>query len=484
MSIGQILKNKVVFYLASRYLTYFIQFITSLIIAAKLGPYYLGVWGVVLLLINYFQQFHLGIANSFNVLYVQHRDSKRECNNYIGNSLMILTYLSVAVSFFYLYYLLFGISYFDNYHIDKYLVWVCLIAIMQYFVLFFQNLFRVRNQLNRVSFCQSVVVLLNFLCIFFFEGDELIQWLVAGYVVGNLLCVFMAFTSGSIPIFSDIELSGHYQAVILKKGLYLFLYNSCFYFIIISIRTIISGCYSVEEFGLFTFSYTLAHALMLVLDAMLFVVFPKVIGKLSSDKSDDVLGTISLLRTTYITSAHGLIYIALPCSPVLPYFFPQYSEAITSLNLIALTILINTNSCGYLELLISRNKEKISAGISVSALIINFIFALTAVKILHVPFSFVIISTLLTYLFFSLVSMYYGCKIIGIFNYRYFISQYFPVRLLIPYTLALFVTLFGFENLLFIPLLLYCIFNFSIFIEIKKTIRTLLIRPEVVDLEK
>ena len=175
MKTVQILKNKVVIYLASRYITYFIQFITSFIIAAKLGPYYMGIWGFVLLLLNYFQQFHFGIANSFNVLYVLHRNNKNECDNYIGNSLMLLSYLSVFVIIFYIYYQLFGISYFEKYHVDKYIIWVSLIAIMQYFVLFFLNLFRVKNQLNMVTFCQSVVVLLNFVCIFFFRGEELIR---------------------------------------------------------------------------------------------------------------------------------------------------------------------------------------------------------------------------------------------------------------------------------------------------------------------
>ena len=184
----------------------------------------------------------------------------------------------------------------------------------------------------------------------------------------------MAFTSKSLPKLSEITISKEFQLVILKKGLYLFLYNSCFYFIIISIRTIISRNYTVEEFGLFTFSYTLSNALMLILDALMFIVFPKVIGKLSSDNSEEVYNTIDTLRMTYITAAHLLIYCAIPCFPLVIYFMPQYSGALMSLNLISLTILIHTNSCGYLELLISRNKEKLAAALSSIALVLNVMF--------------------------------------------------------------------------------------------------------------
>ena len=483
MNIGKILKNKVVFYLASRYLTYFIQFITSLIIAAELGPYYMGIWGFILLLLNYFQQINFGIANSFNVLYVLHKDNEKECNNYIGNSLVLLVYLSILVISFFLYYQLFGISYFDKFHVDKYIIWVSMIAVMQYFVIFFLNLFRVKNQLNRVTFCQSIIVLLNFACVFFFKGEELIQWLVAGYVVGNLLCIVMALTSGSIPKINEMKFSKRVQLIILKKGLYLFLYNTCFYFIIISIRTIISGNYSVEEFGLFTFSYTLANALMLVLDALMFIIFPKVIDKLSSNNNEEVNNTLHFLRTTYITSAHLLIYVAIPCFPLVLHFLPQYSGALMSLNLIALTILINANSSGYLELLISRNKEKLAAALSATALLVNCILALFMVKVLHVSFSTVIVSTLITYLFFSMAAMYFGRTIVGKFKLKDFLFQYFPLRLLIPYLLALIFIFNGLQDWLIVTMLIFFVMNIKVFERIMDALKTILIKPDVVNLD-
>ena len=121
MIIESVLRNKVVFYLSSRYITYAVQFITSLVIAAELGPYYMGIWGFVLLILNYFQPFHFGIANSFNVLYVHHRDNKNECDNYIINSMVLLIYLSLLVVAFYIYYSIFGFESFEKYHADKYM---------------------------------------------------------------------------------------------------------------------------------------------------------------------------------------------------------------------------------------------------------------------------------------------------------------------------------------------------------------------------
>lgn len=472
-------KNKVVFYLTSRYITYAVQFITSLVIAAELGPYYMGIWGFILLLLQYFQQFHFGIANSFSVLYVQHRDNKQSCNNYIGNSLALVCYLALLVIFFYVYYIIFGIRGFEKYYVDGYVVWVCLIAILQYFVQFFISLFRVKNQLNRVTFCQSIIVFLNFVCLFFFSGEDLIRWLVAGYAVGNILCIFLAFTSGSIPKINEIVFSYDYQSEILKKGLFLFLYNSCFYFIIISIRTIISANYSIEEFGMFTFSYTLAHAILLLLEALSFVIFPKVIAKLSSPDRREVESTLTILRTIFITSSHLLIYIALLCFPFVLWFFPKYEGALTALNLIALAILMNSNSSGYLELLISRNKERFSALLSSTALLFNCLLALAFVHVFHFSYEYIILATMLTYMFFSFAVMAFARQQIGA---SLSFGEWFPLRLAVPYIIAFIISVMKIPNLIFIPLLLFLMMNYRQLINIRYTAILLLDKPEKVNL--
>lgn len=482
MQLSQILKNKVFFYLASRYLTYFVQFVTSLVIAVELGPYYMGIWGFILLLLQYFQQIHFGVANSFNVLYVHHRDNERECNNYIWNSLVLVSCLALLVVAFFVYYLLFGISIFEKYHVDKYILWICIIAVLQYYVMFFVNLFRVKNQLNRVAFCQSIIVLLNFVCIFFFRGEMLIDSLVAGYVVGNLLCVYLAATSGSIPRLNGVEFNSRYQKTIIKKGLYLFFYNSCFYFIIISIRTIISGNYSVDEFGLFTFSFTLAHAILLLLEALSFIIYPKVIGKLSSKDIKEVNATITMLRTIYITSAHLLIYLALFFFPILIYFLPKYEMAQTSLNLISLSILISSCSYGYLDLMIARNKEKQMALLSFLALICNCVLACCMVYFLHVRFSYVIVATLITYCFFTFSAIYLSTKIIGEQSVKHILLEWFPIRLAIPYVSALLISMYEIEQLILLPLVIALLCNWSKLRQIKNMSMKLLYKPESVNL--
>ncbi len=483
MHIKDIIKNKVLFYLCSRYITYAVQFFTSFVIAAKLGPYYMGIWGFILLLLQYFQQFHLGIGNSFNVLYVQHCNNQQKCDNYIANSLVLVSFLALLVVCFYLYYIIFGINRFERYHADKYILFVCIIAILQYYVQFFVNLFRVKNQLSQVTFCLSVIVFLNFGCVFFFNGENLIEWLVIGYLVGNFLCVIMAFLSGSLPRFKSVQICFRFQREILKKGIYLFLYNSCFYFIIISIRTLISGYYSVEEFGLFTFSYTLAHAILLVFEALIFIIFPKVISKLSSDNIDEVKSTQKMLRVSYITSAHCLIYIALIIFPLVVILMPKYIGAVTCMNLIALTVLMSSSSFSYMELLISRNKEKILAGISALSLLINVVLGFLFVVILNVSFSYVIIATLITYYFYTLAIVYLGSKIVKRNCFINIVKEHMSFRLWLPYICAVLIASLQIEYMIWFPLVIFLILNRKEFYIIKDVVMKIIVKPESVNLQ-
>lgn len=483
ISIKTLLTNKVLIYLSSRYITYALQFITSLVIAAKLGPYYFGIWGFFLLLLSYFQQVHFGISNSFSVLYVQSKDNEQEKNYIISNSVILISYLSVLVICVYLYYRIWGIPILNKYEIDPYFFWVCLIAILQYFHGFIVNVFRVKNKIGLVTYCQSVVVILNFLCIFFFNGSTLLIVLAMGYLVGYLSALIVFLLDKDIPRGLFHYWSSEHQKKIIKKGLLLFLYNTCFYFIILSVRTIVSSYYTVEEFGYFTFSFALAHAIMLLLESLTFLVFPKLVSKLSSPNLNEANETITRYRQAYITSSHLLVYFAMILFPFIVYFFPKYAGAITAMNIIALTILTNAHSCGYSETLISRNKEKYSAVISLVALIVNCAIAIFLAAILKVPYSFVILSTLITYLLFSSAVCYYGRKFLGqTFGLKSFLKAYFSGRQFLPYVIALIVSILDYNILVFLPLLVFVILNWKEIKSIINVIKRLFTSPEMVNL--
>ena len=350
-----ILKNKILIYLSTRYLTYGLQFLISLIIAAKLGPYYLGIYGVVVLIISYFTQINLGVPHSLNVLLVHNKNNIENQNCYAVNSLIIFSYLSLAVITWTFIWAYFGNLSYGNYKLDKYIILIILIVILTYFNSILTTIIRFRNQVNMLSLFGTIPVILNLIVVCLFKEDDLVMALTICNLLSLIICTALTFIKIPNLFSKDINFNVDFQKQIIGKGFYLFLYNSCFYFILIVVRTFVSRFYTIEEFGYFTFSYTLANSVMLLLDSLNTIIFPKTIDLLSSNNKNDILTTLEKLRIGYITTSHLLIYAALIFFPLFVMLFPKYKLALSSMNMISLAILMNSNSYGYNTLLIARH---------------------------------------------------------------------------------------------------------------------------------
>ena len=457
--ITKILHNKIFIYLFSRYGIYAIQFATSLVIASKLGPYYFGIYGFILLILSYFGQLHLGIPNALNVLVIHNKEDKLKCNNYIANSLFLYVYFSIIIALLYLAYAVFGFKPIAKYQVDNYLPAMMLIAILVYINGVLTCVLRIKNQINQLSLVSSTNAILNICAVSMFSNETLIITLIICLIISNLITIFICYKYKVIPQYKNIHIKINIQKEILSKGLFLFLYNTCFYFIVITIRSIISSNYSIEEFGLFSFSFTIATAVITLLDSLLTIIFPKIIHLLSSDDKKKINNTLDILRISYVSTSHFLVYFAMIFYPLLLIIIPKYENSIISLNLISLSILMNANSCGYSTLLIAQNKEKYSATISITSLLINVLLGLFFVNIVKVSFSYVIIATMLTYMFFSFAIVGIGKKIIGSYSFKSTVSSFFPLNLFIPYLAALVISIYNLSYLFSIPLLLYLILN-------------------------
>ena len=473
--------NKIIIYLLSRYGTYGLQFLVSLSIAAKLGPYYLGIYGFINLIISYFGQLNFGIPHSLNVLLVHNKSDERICNNYIGNSVFIYGVLSLIVVILYLFVQLCNYNIDDKYIINEYYFPICILAILTYFNALFTTVLRVRNKVNQLSIIQSINVVLNLIVVFFFYERTLIMALLLCQLISAIVCFYITQKEKVVPNLLRLDYSFKIQKKIIKKGVFLFLYNSCFYFILISIRSIISSNYSVSDFGIFNFSFSIANAVLLLLESLGTIIFPKIIELLSSKDYNKIRTTLFNLRISFISTAHLLIYFAMIFFPLVIKLLPQYSNALTSMNLIGLAILINTNSYGFSTLLIAQNKEKISAIISAISLIINVVVGLFLVNVIEVQFEYAILSVMITYLCFSAMIVYSGSKLIGVNSLKDIILNIFPLRLLIPYVTALIISIYKLEFMIFFPLLLFILFNWNDIIAIKNMSVRLFKNPNIAD---
>lgn len=478
-----IYKNKVILYLVSRYLTYFIQFVTSVLIAVKLGPYYMGIWGFVLLVLNYFQIINFGISNATNILLVQNKKRKHVEKEIVRNSVFLIAILGMLILFCGIINSFCNVFSNSSYDIGNYFWIVCLIALLVQFNQLFINIFRVKNCLAEVAVYQSLVPFLSFVVVFFFSQENLLYALIMVYLLGYVFSFLTFVRSRKVKI--EFGFKKKISYVVLKKGLYLFVYNFLFYLILVTTRTIISVYYTVEEFGLFTFSYTMGHAMLLLLEAFVFVVFPKVVDKLNTEHAPVVIKEMILsIQRLYTTVSHLVVYFSIAIFPLLISLMPKYSSALVTLNLISLSLLIYTHAFSYNVYLMARNEEKKIAFISVASLVSNVVLSIVLVRICKVTYEYVIISTMISYFLFTILNAIYSFKRmkIDISIYR-LLLEVFDLKLMIPFIIAIAVTLLNIKLLFMLPFVICILVNRESVKSIIVFAKNVIFKPSIVDLK-
>ena len=473
--------NKVMLYLISRYVTYLIQFLSSIFIAIKFGPYYFGVWGFILLLISYISYINFGISYSVNILMVQNKNNDNYIKNIVASSFLMTGILSLLIILLAIYYSVFGLKEFEKYEIGNYFYVICLIGIGFHFNSLFGTIYRVKNRLFELAFFQSVIPILIFFCLFLATGKGLLQLILGMYLFGGIAASIIFIVNKKIPWGGKPSFGVSF--LVLKKGFYLFIYNMCFFFIILSTRTLISVFYEVEDFGYFTFSYTLANSILLFLQALSVIISPKIIDKLHSNNKDNIQYIINLINVNYVTLSYGMMFLALIFFPFIIYFIPKYQSTLIELNLIAMAVLLYINSTSYCSYLMAQNQEKRLSVISLFSLFLNIAITLILVLIFKLTYEYIIISTLISYFVFSYLCTKYSRKKLG--EKAVFFSiilDFFPIRLLVPYIVSFILIVWNLEYLIFTPLLIFILLNKIELKQIIITIKTVISKPDIVDI--
>lgn len=476
------LKNKVLLFVFSRYGTYFIHFINSLFIAVYLGPYYLGIWGFILLITQYINHLSFGISDSVTAIISVKKDKEFYAQKIIGTSLTMLICLSLILVSFFVLNEIFNLNLGIKYNFSSYTPIVVLIGILGYFNTLFNHIYRVYGRLFEIAFNQTVFPILILIAIIFFKKDELL-WALVG---ANFLAFLMSFIVYIIK--TPVQLKPIFIFRLFKiiqvKGWYLFIYNTSFYFIVISIRSFVSGFYSVEEFGYFTFAFSLANVILLLLQAFAYLILPKLLNRFASASNDQNIELLEKLRNAYVTTSHFLVHIAILFFPIFLLLFPQYNSASEAFKLIGLSVVLYTNSFGYSSLLIAKGYEKKLGLFSFSALIINIIIALVLIKIFNVPFSLVILATMISYFLYVFMLGYKGRRMLKLnTSIVAVIKDLYPTRLLAPYLLSLSFILFSVSDYYFIvSLILFLILNFKVLLKLKDIVRTIILKPNFINI--
>lgn len=470
--LGRSLKSPAVIYIISRYATYAMRFVISLFLAVNLGPFYLGIWGFITMIKQYIGQINFGISHSANIIASVHKNDEEYTKKILGNAFSMLIVLSGLGVLLLINSKSIGIDADNRYFFSTYMPYVCVIVALGYFNNLLTSISRLYNRVIDIAIVTSIDTVILLCIVPFLSERNLLNALVAVDLLVSVM-TFLWFIV-RIPIKIKLQIEWETVKLIQKKGIYLFAYLTSFSFIMLSTRYFISNNYLVEEFGFFSFSYTLASAVLMLLTSIEFLIAPKMINRLAGPNNNGQISKLlSNIRASYISLSHFLVHLIIMLFPIFLYFFPDYQSINTVFKITALAIVLQTNTFGYSGVLAARGKEKILAVIAFSTLLFNVLMLFCLVHLLKVPFYFAIVATIFAYLLYVLLIGIYGIKEIGKHvTLQTILHDVYSVKIFLPYIISLLCVFLSLPNTwFFIPFVIYIIMNFKDFRIIIETIK-------------
>jgi O-antigen/teichoic acid export membrane protein len=450
-------------------------------LAKLLSPFEFGMWSYAQLIIMYFAHLDFGIPSSFNALAAIHKQNKKFVTFNFNASLTLTALLCGVVILFFIASHLIGFSTSDKYHFDSYLFYVLVIIILSYFNKILMNLFRVYNRLKEITFFQGIVPIFMLGTYILFKED-LIDHLLLGIIFANVIALLLFLYNSPLTI--QFNFSKKLLTQIQKSGIYFFIYNASFYFILLTTRNIIGYFYTVEEFGLFNFAFSLANIVELLLSAFVFLIFPKMINRLANSDNQTAIQTIGIIQGYYTSLVSLMSYSAIAIFPFFITLFPAYTNTIVAFNIILLTKLIYTNCFGAPVLLMARKKERSIAAVAFVALVINILASLIIVYFFDVSYHYAMLGTGIAYVIY--VPVINRMSLLELHNYKGFfdlLRYSFPLEQLIPLLIGFILLLSG-ASIITLPIVLFVfmIFNFKSLFQLKNLVFSIVKNSSITDL--
>jgi O-antigen/teichoic acid export membrane protein len=478
-------RNKVILYIASRYLSYFIQFINSLLVAYVLGPFYLGIWGFVTLVLQYLAFGNLGIDIALNVrlstgnLGDSRRQSETASNALLAtlatSGVLLLAGGLVQAS---------GMPLFEKYGFSKFAFVTVVISCLNYFNVVFLNICRTYSKLTPITVFQTLLQILQLPVLFIYRDTALIWALLAMMVLGHLISI--VFFLKNLPFRPSLKGNWKEIAQLYRRGLSLLGYAITFYILLMSTRSMIGYFYPVEVMGRFTFACNIATALIVGLSSLEFVLFPKMINRLSASEIDEhSVRTLGEVRFIYMSSAMVVVLIGLICYPALLLFFGQYTGTVHAFNYLVMSQVIISAGFGYTTLIISRQKEHYLIVHGIIALLVNLVLAAAAWYLLEPDYSIMPAILLVAFLYYDYQVIKMGRNMMGAENnFRKILAELLPLPNVVSFALVFAGMALGAE-LIFdvLALVSFIVMNIRKYTLVRQYISRLLHSPSVVNIQ-
>ncbi len=406
-----------------------------------LGPYYFGLWGFITMVIEYLKYSTLGIQHSLNVelstIEKEEEKNKDVISKLIGNSLISTLILSsiLTIPAVIIYYNGFGFG--AKYNLEQYIFLIVAFIIFNNVSLIYINIYRSYINLPRIIFSELIFGILPFVTIFFFKGENLLLALLFAMLFARVISIAMFAIKFPFPF--SLSFNFDLAKKLIYVGFGLLIYNVSYTLVFLSARTIVSIFYNVEEMGYFTLAFTITSATLMGLNAITFVVYPKILYKLRDGQdNEEAISTVLKYSKIYSTVVSLIILFVIMIAPLVFIFIEEYSPIATALNFLLLAQAIYSYSYIYASMSFARKKQYEVAKFSLILLAIIFCIYLV-LGYLQIEYKYIALVIILYVTIYSVWQMKFGNFLLdNMQTYTQALQQLFPLKVLIPFIVIFF----------------------------------------------
>ena len=373
-------------YTISRYISSVLMVLRYGIIAKYLGPYYLGVWGVVKLFSEYATYSSVGVAYSVNKRVALSADDGDKGGGYVRSGLFVLIVCALVLVLVAAAASVLARDFYVKYNLYKYFISISLIAVTENFRRFFESVLRGLGQIvviSRLSVAHSVIALVT--VIFF------IKYNIMGLVASTFLSAFWVTMVSYFKLGRPLPCLGGWRIKreLVVNGMFLMLYNLLTFFLLSIDRVFVSQYYSVESMGQYSFNYNVSFFVLLAMGSVGYVLYPVALKKLSFYNSIQYELEVSLKYNVLFVFVVYLVAIGFP---VLYRVLPAYSGSLAVLRLILLSSAMMAPVYMINIYFISRNFEKSLNVLLLVAIVLSLVLNCIVV-LLGLDYQYVAVAT-------------------------------------------------------------------------------------------
>ncbi len=480
MNLSKLLRNDIFIFVFSKYLSFGLQFLISIVIASRLGLFYFGLYSFFKLVITYLGYSNLGINYSFNVEISS--DTNKDiirAHNYFRQSLiitfiifLIFLALSTGVSFT-------KLDYFVKFDFYSYIFLLPFFGLCRNLNILYLNSNRLFGLYRRINISYFIPVLLESLLVVFFKGKILFDLIVYSALISEIVVLFFNFYKNPINFTRPIKFNFPYRDIV-KRGIHLLLYNMSFYFILLSIRTLASNVLTVNDFAIFNFAYFVSIAISMLTGSLKFLFYPNLINQISKLKNSSLYEYVISIRDVYIFGLVLVVFLTLIVFKSVLIFIPEFVGSFQLVIYFLVAQIIYDSAYGVTTALVQRKFESYLTLVGFFVIIFCYIvFKLTVNFIADIEFR-LIFSLLTGYIVYFLSSSFLFYKLIVKFNF--FTSSLFML-IVFPIVLLLIIAFFSLNNyFLVFGFIAYLGANFTFFFKIRALLLRMINNPNLLNL--